>query len=967
MTSPQTTPTPQRSRAPIAITLGIVGALVVLFFAFSGFYTDFLWYEQLGFTSVLTTQWIATAGMFLIGFIAMAVPVWAALQLAYRRRPVYAKLSSQLDRYQELVEPLRRLAMYGIPILLGLFAGFSTSSRWKMALLWWNRTPTGETDPQFGLDTSFYMFELPFYQGVVGFASAVLLISALLSIAVSYLYGAVRLAGRELRISKAARIQIAIIAGLFVAAQAVSIWLDQYATLTETGTRMTGASFTDANAVIPGRMIMAGIAIFVALLFFVAAAIGRWRFPVVGTALLIVSSLVIGVAFPALMQKFQVEPNEKALEAEYLQRNIDQTRAAFGVDEVEETSFNAVTDAEPGALREDAETTANIRILDPALVGRSVAQLQQFKAYYKFNAALDVDRYVLDGQTQDTVVALRELNQNGLGSKSWVNSAVVYTHGYGLVAAYGNQRSDDGQPVFLESGIPSSGKLGEYEPRIYFGERSPLYSVVGAPKGTKPVEYDYPSGEDAEGQKNYTYTGDGGPKVDNIFKKVLFALKFQAQEFLFSDALNENSQVLFDREPRTRVQKVAPYLTIDSDPYPSVVDGRVKWIVDGYTTSANHPYSRIINLRETLTDAEQSGPGFALDHINYMRNSVKATVDAYDGSVTLYAWDEKDPVLASWQKIFPSTVKPMSEMSGDLMSHVRYPTDLFKVQRSILGQYHVTSAGQFFSETDVWTTPRDPQAKKGDNRLQPPYYLTMQMPGQESPSYSLYSTFIPPGRGEDSRNVLTGYLAADADAGAEDGKRADGYGKLRLLKLTSGSSVPGPGQVQNTFNASEEVSKQINLLKQGQSQVLNGNLLTIPVGGGLLYVQPVYVQSSGDTSFPLLRKVLVAFGDKIAFRDTLDEALDDLFGGDSGATAGDGGTQTGEGETPPPVDPEEPGENTGGETPAPPSADLSSALQEAKKAIDDRQAAMSEGDWTAYGEADKRLAEALDRALSLSE
>ncbi|MGO3886643.1 MAG: UPF0182 family protein, partial [Mycetocola sp.] len=409
----------------------------------------------------------------------------------------------------------------------------------------------------------------------------------------------------------------------------------------------------------------------------------------------------------------------------------------------------------------------------------------------------------------------------------------------------------------------------------------------------------------------------------------------------------------------------------------SVVDGEIVWIVDGYTTSATHPYSKITNLTQTLADGSAVQQGFAMDDINYIRNSVKATVNAYDGSVTLYAWDTEDPVLKSWQKIFPNTTKPIEEMSGDLLSHVRYPTDMFKVQRSILGQYHVTEAGQFYSRTDAWVTPDDPQNTQGQNSLQAPYYLSMQMPGQDSPSYSLYSTYIPATSGDDSRNVLTGYLAADANAGNEDGVKSDGYGKLRLLTLTSDTTVPGPGQVQNNFNSDPTISAQMNILRQGQSEVINGNLLTLPVGGGLLYVQPVYVKSSGNTSYPLLQKVLVAFGDDLAFEDTLDEALDSLFGGDSGATAGDdtvpdssgaGGVDGEEVPSTPDTD-----TDTGTATPTPtapateaPAGDLSDALNDAKDAMAAKEKAMADGDWAAYGEADAKLNEALSRALKLS-
>ncbi|MCI2959183.1 UPF0182 family protein [Agromyces atrinae] len=973
----QTEQSPRRSRAPIAITIGIVAALVVGFFIFAGLYADILWYDQVGFVSVLTTEWIARGVLFLIGFVAMALPVWAAVQIAYRSRPVYAKLNSQLDRYQEVFEPLRRLAMYGVPILLGIFAGVSAQARWQMPLLWLNRTPYGDTDPIFGFDISFFMFELPFYRSVVGFASAVFFIATLLVIATNYLYGAIRVNGREVVISKSARIQIAIMAGIYLLLQAVSIWLDQYATLTESNDLITGAIYTDANAVIPGRAILAAIAAVVAVLFFVTAIIGRWRLPLIGTALLVISSLLIGSLYPWVVQRFQVDPSERTLEAPYIQNAIDSTREAYGIADLEEIPYTASTDAEPGALREDAETTANIRLMDPAQIGPAFEQLEQFRQYYQFPEQLNVDRYQVDGKTQDTVVAVRDLNLAGLGGgETWYNSHLVYTHGYGLVAAAGNQRSVDGNPVFIQSGIPSTGVLGDFEPRIYFGETSPQYSIVGAPEGGNPIELDYPAGGDDNEQVYNTFDGDGGPKLDNVFKKLIYALKFQSEQIFLSDQVTNDSQILYDRDPLQRVQKVAPYLTLDTDPYPSVVDGKIVWIIDGYTTSDAFPYSKKLSMSDAIADSQNLSPTLAFDEVNYIRNSVKATVDAYDGSVTLYAWDEDEPILASWQKIFPSTLKPMSEMSGDLMSHVRYPADLFKMQRTVLGTYHVTEAGSFYSRDDAWTTPKDPTQPSASNILQPPYYLTMQMPGQDVPSYSLYSTFIPDASGAQSRNVLKGYLAVDADAGSEDGTRAEGYGTLRLLTLPQAPTVPGPGQVQNVFNSDPSVSAQLNILKQGQSEVINGNLLTVPVGGGLLYVQPVYVKSSGDTSYPLLQKVLVAFGDQLAFEDTLDAALDALFGGDSGASAGDGELPVGqEGDGSPDDAPAEPGDtdDDSGDTPAVPptdtatdNAELRSLLNQANQALKDKQAALQDGDFAAYGVADAKLAELVAQMLSIT-
>ena len=767
--------TPSTSRRILAISVAIIAAIIAGFFVFSSLYTEFLWFDQLDFAGVLTTQWIATATMFAVGFLGMALPIFLCIQLAYRLRPVYVRLSSQLDRYQEVIEPLRRLAMWGMPVFFGVFAGFAAAGNWKTAWLWANGVTTDTLDPQFGVDTGFYLFAMPFYSALLAFASAVLLLCLVITALVSYLYGSVRIGQRELRISKPARIQLAVLAGLYLAVQAVSLWLDRYLTLVQPEGRITGAAYTGVNATIPGLAILSIIAAVVAVLFLVTAVIGRWRFPLAATALFVVASLVVGIGYPWVVTTFQVKPNENAYQAEFYDRSIESTKEAYGVADMEVTPFAAATDTEPGQLREDAETTASVRIMDPAIISPTVRQLQQYRSYYQFAPELDVDRYEIDGKSQDTVVSVRDLDLTKLGGgDSWNNRAAVYTHGYGLVALAGNQRTSDGEPVFLEQGIPTSGFLTEtekFQPRVYFGESSPEYSIVGAPEGTEPVEIDYPRGEDGASDTKTTFEGDGGPRIGNTFVKLLYAMKFQSEQILFSNLVNSESQILYDRDPKTRVQKVAPYLTLDNDPYPSVVDGRIVWIVDGFTTSASYPYSKTVSLRDAIADSRTPASVVSFDNINYIRNSVKATVDAYDGSVKLYAWDDEDPILKAWQKVYPSTVEPISEMSGDLMSHVRYPTDLFKVQRDVLGVYHIDDARSFAQEDNRWQTPDDPRAK---DRLQPPYYLSMKMPGQDEARFSMFSTFIPASAQGESREVQMGYLAVDSDAGSNKGVKAEG-------------------------------------------------------------------------------------------------------------------------------------------------------------------------------------------------
>ncbi|WP_298455972.1 UPF0182 family protein [uncultured Cellulomonas sp.] len=992
-------PSARRRRGPLVPTLLVLAGLAVLLMFLAQIWTEVLWYDVLGYVQVLRIEWLTRALLFVAGFVLMAAAVATSLNVAYRSRPVYAPTTPEqanLDQYREAVEPLRKLVMVAGPALLGFFAGAAASQQWETVQLWMNGVPFGRQDPQYGLDLSFFVFTLPGLRFVVSFLMAVVVISTIGAIATHYLYGGLRIGGPGPHTTRAARVQLSVLAALLLLLIAANYWLDRYSLLMQPGSnqRFQGASYADVNAVIPSKAILAAIAVFVALLFVLYAVRGNWRWPAIGVGLMVVSAVAIGGIYPAVVQQFRVTPNAQELEEEFIQRNIDATRTAFGLDDVEVTPYSATTDAEPGALRQDAETAASIRLLDPTIVSPSFRQLQQNKQYYGFPDTLSVDRYDIDGESRDTVIAVRELNLGGLGDaqRTWVNDHTVYTHGFGVVAAYGNTTSDEGQPAFYEGGIPPVGELSGYEPRIYFGQNSPTYSIVGAPGETNPWELDYPDDE-AGGQVNNSFPTqeiDAGPSVGNVFNKLLYALKFGDQELLFSERVTEQSEILYDRDPRQRVEKVAPYLTLDGRVYPAVVDDRVVWMVDGYTTTDSYPYSTLAQLEDVTIDSLTARGAVAEllpQQANYIRNSVKATVDAYTGEVTLYAWDAEDPLLQAWQQIFPNTIRPVADISGDLMSHIRYPEDLFKVQRTLLARYHVEDALDFYTGQDFWTSPNDPTQEAAV--AQPPYYLTLQMPGQEEPAFSLTSTFIPAG-GE--REVLTGFLAANAEAGDQEGQPAESYGQLRLLELPRNTTVSGPGQVQNQFNSDPTVSRELNLLRQGDSTVRNGNLLTLPVGGGLLYVQPVYVQSSTGTQYPLLRKVLVAFGDTVGFADTLGEALDQVFGGDSGAdvdvdpvdvgpTAPDpeepegapaadpGGSPEPEPNVPPALDP---GDSGGDEEPVepvqPPAGDaraqLDQALADANAAYAEGQAALAAGDFTAYGEAQQRLQQAIEAAIA---
>ena len=985
-------------RRPSALTwtIVIIAALIGAFVIFSGFYAEIMWYGHLGYSEVFWTERLARAGIFAAGFLVMGALVWFSLWMAFRTRPqsLDRQLNESVQRYQKTLDSMRRLFMIGLPALMGLFAGTAASGAWEEVLLFINQEPFGQSDPQFGMDFAFFVFTLPFLGFINGFLISAVLVAGVAGIICHYLFGGIRIEGSgKFVIEKAARWHIAVTAAVFLLLQGVNWWLDRYGTLQDQGGNWAGALYTDVNAVIPAQAILAVAAVLVAAIFILTAVTARWRFSIIGTAMLIVTAVVGGALYPFLVQEYQVGPTEQTLETPYIERNMELTRFAYDLEDVEQQHYDAVPEAEEGALAEEAQNIENIRLLDPNLVSAAYRQFQQFRPYYAFPENLSFDRYEIDGDQHDTVIAAREVNAPD--GDSWVNQHLIYTHGYGLVAANANTVTPEGRPSFTLHGIPTSGDLAsdeDYEPRIYFGENTPEYSVVGAEEDADPMELDRPASEDSEQETQYTFSGDGGPSVGNIFNRLIYAIQFQSPEILLSGDMNEESQVLYDRHPRERVEKVAPFLEVDQNIYPAIVGDRVKWIVEGYTTSEAFPYSTQQQLDTATTDALTQGGPQLTGNVNYIRNSVKATVDAYDGSVDLYAWDDEDPVLKSWENVFPGTLQPYSEMSAELMDHVRYPEDMFRIQRELLTEYHVDTAGTFYEGNDAWSVPDDPTSD--EEVAQPPYYMTLQMPEQEDPSFSLTSTFIPASEADGGqRNVLYGFLAASGDAGTgEDGVKDEDYGQMRLLELPRDTAIPGPGQTQANFDAHSTVAQQLNVLEIGGSNVIRGNMLSVPAGDGILNVQPVYVQSAGtDAAYPALRMVLVAFGEEVGYGDTLQEALDMIFEGDAGVEAAEGAGVDAEAvedeiEAVPEDDEELPGEDPATEDEAPAedeatteeededtpeapedAAEVEEVQEQILEAWRDSQEAFEEGDWEAYGEAQQRLEEAIQQLDAVEE
>jgi uncharacterized protein len=953
-------------------TAAIVGAGLLGFTIFSSFWTDKNWFDSVGFAGTFSTLLWTRLGLFLAFGALMASTVAVNMVLAYRLRPVFRPTSPEqdgLDRYRDAIVPIRFWLVFGFAAVVGAFAGSSATAQWRNFLLWRAGGSFGVEDPYFGRDAGFYVFDLPWLHYLADFAMTALVIALLAAVVVHYLFGGIQLQNRQDRLSPAAKGHLSVLAGVFLLVRAADYWLDRFDLLSTRGERFTGMSYTGENAILPARNILAGIAVVCALLFF----LNLWRrtslLPSVGVGLMVLSAILLGGIWPAVVQRFQVSPTEADKEEPYIQQNIVATRSAYLLEQSKVTEYDGESDVASAELAKLAIDSPGARLIDPRLVSPAFEQLQQQRGYYSVSDVLDVDRYQVangDGQSveRDMVVGVRELNQDGLpeNSKNWSNLRTVYTHGYGVIAAYGNQRSaengqqaDNQEPAWAERDLPPEGALtdlsGEdgYEGRIYFGEQSPDYSVVGkASESARDVEFDIPGGDTGESEQTTTYAGKAGVPMGSLVNKLLFAIRFGEPNLVLSGRVNENSKILYDRNPRTMVEKVAPWLTVDEDPFPAVVGGRVVWILDGYTTTNMFPQSQRESFQAMTDDALTQGTAFQTlptDEINYMRNAVKATVDAYDGTVTLYEWDQDDPILAAWRQAFPGSVRDRSEIPDELLAHMRYPEDLFKVQRFQFASYHVTDAVEFYRRDDQWEVPNDPEKPQ---TLQPPYRLSVSTPsGGSTPSYSLTSVFEP-----NKRNNLAAFVSVDA--AADD---AGDYGTLQVLRVTSPEPIAGPSQIANKISADEDVKNELLKFRQSDAIVRNGNLLTLPVGGKLLYVQPIYVErSTGEGNYPVLTYVAASFGeDNVGIGTTLDVAVNDLLGIDE-----DDATPT-----------PDPGPGPGGGDPSEPTGPLSAQvvakLEQADRAFAAAETALRSGDLEKYAAETERARDLVDEALDLAE
>ncbi len=976
-------------KSKIAIGIG-VGILVLLLIGprLVGLATDWLWFSDVGYTRVFSTIMWTRIILFVLTSVLVSLIVFGAIAMAYRSRPVFVPASGPNDplaRYRTTVMGRTRWFAIAPAILVGLLAGLVTQASWATVQTFLHSEQFGVRDPQFGLDVSFYAFDLPFYRLILNLLFVVVVIAFLVNLVTHYLFGGIRLAGGNNNgpsMTVAARVQLAALAGTFLLLKAVSYWFDRYSLLSSQRKQeiFTGASYTDINAVLPSKLILMAIAVICAVAFFAGVVLRDLRVPALATALMVLSALVIGVGWPLAMEQFSVKPNAAQKEADYIARNLTATKQAYKIREDQDVTYESnwtATPADPVAVNTDTATLSNIRILDPNVIAPAFNQRQFLKNFYGFPAQLAVDRYTVDGQERDYIVSVRELDPSKYGEnqQNWINKHTVFTHGNGFIAAPANtvdEASADsdsdrgGLPVFKVSDLETI-RSPEYQanapikvtqPRIYFGELiakvNPDYAIVGSTGEDR--EYD-------EDGKNYTYQADSGVSLGNWFNRFLYSVKYTERNILLSGAINQNSRILYDRDPRDRVKKAAPWLTVDSKTYPAVMaDGSIKWIVDGYTTLDAYPYAQRMSLQDVTSDAQalnqgQTGRTQINRQVSYVRNSVKATVDAYTGEVTLYQVDTDDPVLKTWMKVFPGTVKTRAELDQhkDLVSHFRYPEDLFKIQRALLAKYHVSDPETFFRSNNFWSVPADPTkdqaAQQGLN--QPPYYFTAAAPDGPQAQFQLTTVLT----GLNTRN-LTAYVTASSDP--------ESYGRITVKTLPTAQQTVGPQQAQENMKSAGPVASDRKQVED-TTRVTYGNLLTLPVGGnGILYVEPMYTQSkTDDSAIPKLYRVLVYYNAasgsaRVGYAATVAEALRQVGINPAAVTAPEGGPAV-EGGT------AQPGTTSpstdGTQAPATPnqgsSPERDAAVQAIGQALTALKDAQTKGDFAAYGQALDQLDKAV--------
>ncbi len=944
----------------------LIVAAVVLFVLITslrtvaGFYTDYLWFDSVGLTSVWRTLLGAKSALTVIFFLAFFAMAWVNLLIADRLAPQFPPSGPQeevVQRYRNLVGRHARLVRAGVSLLFALIASAGVSSKWSDWLLFTHRVDFGQKDATFHTDFGFYVFQLPFLNFVVGWLFTSVLIVVLLSVAAHYLNGGIRTQGAIQRVTPQVKAHLSVLLGVLALVKAAQYWLSRYELTFSTRGTVDGATYTDANVQLKVIYLLIIISFFAFGLFIVNIWRRGWVLPVLAVGLWAFVAILAGELVPTFVQRFRVEPSESAKEAPYIRNNIAATRYGLNLGGVKTQAFQASTSLDATTLDDNSQTVSNIRLWDPAkqLLGANYQQTQALKAYYGIND-VDVDRYLLGGTQTQVMVAGRELNSSGAPS-SWESQHLLYTHGYGLVMSPANATTTEGGPRLIESNIPvetAPGAPAVTQPRIYIGQQQTDYVVVDS----NQQEIDY---QDNSGTKRRNYTGKDGVKLGDglsgFLKRSAFALRFGDPNPLISGNITGQSKLLMERNVRERLRQVAPFLSFDHDPYLVVgPNGHLQWIVDAYTTT-----NRLPNAQRAVTDDVDPTSDLKDKSFNYARNSVKGVVDAYDGTIKLYVIDHNDPLIRSYQKIFPKLFTSDAKAPAEIKAHFRYPEDLFTVQTTMWGRYHIDSPQDFYSQQDSWnvaadpgvsvrsttatdtagggdgggvTTTTAPNAAAASDRNQkkiPPYYQLVRLPNEDAESFVLLRPFVP--RGDSSvTKTLRAFMAVKSDPAH--------YGELTTFDVPNDAAPPGPEIAASKFNADPNVSQIQTLQNQNGSQVLLGNLIMVPIDQSILYVRPLYVQNEGANQVPLLKNVIVGYQDakagfRVAVSSTLADSLTKLFGSSPGtqeATSPGNGTNPGQATNPP-------GTATPGEDKL--LADLNTAFADA-------DAALAKGDLGGY-------------------
>lgn len=960
----------------------LIVALVALFFlatslrGIAGIWTDYLFFESLELSSV----WRGVLGARLaLGVIFTGVfflLLWVNLVIADRLGPRFRPTGPEeelLERYHALVGRRAGAVRVGVAALFALIAGAGVSAQWQDWILFTNRVDFGVKDPQFGVDIGFYVFQLPFLSFVVSWLFAAFVIIFIVVVVAHYLNGGIRVQSPGERVTPQVKAHLSVLLGVMALVKAVDYWLQRYELTFSTRGAVDGATYTDVNAQLPAIYLLLLISLLSAVLFLVNIRRRGWVLPVLAVGLWAFVAIVAGTIYPAFVQRFQVEPAESTKEQPYIQRNIDATRAALALD-VDTEPFLYDEDLDAEALVENEGTVRNIRLLDPAIVNSAYQQLQGERGFYTFPGDLDVDRYEIDGQTTQVVLAARQLDTGDIPQESWEGQRLAFTHGYGVALSPANAVTEEGRPNFIVGNVPTVSDVPTIEidrPQLYIGEGLGGYSIVD----TTREEVDY---LDAEGETvNSRFEGEGGVGIGSFWRQAAFALRFGDIDPLVSNFLTPDSRIIYERDVRSRVETVAPFLSFDGDPYPVVSGGNIQYILDGYTTSDQYPYGQTAEIAD-LPDTS------GLDHsFNYVRNSVKAVVDGYDGSVTLYVLPEDmlpeggDPIVEAYRQAFPDLFADFEDMPEDLQAHVRYPDDLFRVQTNMWGRYHIGDADDFYEQTGGWAVAQAPGAEAGSapeatlstnaegqvvevsERRIDPYYQLMRLPDREEEEFLSLRPFVP-ASGDDDRRQLTAFMTAVSDP--------ERYGELQVFEMP-GTQVDGPTIANSNILSDPDVSEQITLLDQQGSQVRLGNLLLIPVDESLMYIRPLYTQASSGTQVPVLERVIIAYGDRVVIEDTLRESLVELFGDapETQEEAADDLDDPAEGDEQPepdeplaPEEPEdEPSEGTDEER-------VAALLAEADQLLQEAEAALTDGDLGEYQDKVEAARALVEEALRLT-